>query len=69
MATVVSLEDRVADLEREVAELKRVAATPSAPKGLDAMNGIFRDMPEFDEIVELMREARRADMKQLEEAE
>jgi hypothetical protein len=70
MATVTttnSLESRVAELERAVAELKQ-QYPPPGERGLDAIVGIFRDTPEFEEVIRLMREAREAEKKQLEEA-
>ncbi|MGH7199229.1 MAG: hypothetical protein ACREJB_01400 [Planctomycetaceae bacterium] len=56
----MTLEERVALLEREMADLKRQLA---ADKGnwIEAISGTFRDVPEFDEVLRLGREIRQAD--------
>lgn len=56
--TLEQLEQRVADLEREVAELRR-DLPPLRPLGsVPETFGMFRDDPEFDEVVRLAREYR-----------
>jgi hypothetical protein len=52
------LEQRLIELEREVAELRR-ELRPLRPLGsVEGTFGMFADDPEFDEIVELGREFR-----------
>ena len=57
-----TIEDRLAVVEREVAELKRRLPAEQLPADwVDAMSGAFADDPEFDEVVRLGREMREAD--------
>jgi hypothetical protein len=57
--TLEQLEQRVKDLERQVAELRR-ERMPLAPlRSVEETFGMFGDDPEFDEIVRLGREYRR----------
>jgi hypothetical protein len=66
--TVPTVEDRLAVVEREIAELKRrLPAEPLQEDWVDAMSGVFADDPEFDEVVRLGREMREADRMQYEE--
>ena len=61
MATAISLEDRVAELEREVAILRNQVAKKSETKDwISQISGKFKDDPEFDEILRLGREYRAA---------
>jgi hypothetical protein len=56
--TLEQLEERVHELERQVAEL-RTGPTPLRPMGsVEETFGMFADDPEFDEIVRLGREYR-----------
>jgi hypothetical protein len=57
----ISLEQRVALLEDEVAELKRQIATSSATQKnwLDDMSGSMNEFPEFKEVLRLGAEWRR----------
>lgn len=67
----VSIEDRVAALERELAQLKKQVAGDKAPSEgtgaaglvnwIDSMAGSMQDFPEFDEVIRLGREFRAAD--------
>ena len=64
MATT-TVEQRLLALEREVAEIKsRLGTAPAQPADADwvsAISGSMKDDPEFDEVVKLGREIRRAD--------
>jgi hypothetical protein len=61
MSPIASIEERLAALEREVAEIKR-AVNPSAKNDWFAkVAGSFKDDPEFDEVVRLGREIRRSE--------
>ena len=61
-------EQRLAALEREVAELKsRLSSSHSAspsPNGnwIEAISGSMRDEPDFHEVIRLGAEVRRADL-------
>ncbi|MBM4088535.1 MAG: hypothetical protein FJ276_03785 [Planctomycetes bacterium] len=56
--TLEQLEQRVRDLEEQVAELRR-ELTPLRPMGgVKETFGVFAEDPEFDEIVRLGREYR-----------
>jgi len=55
------IEQRVAVLERDLAELKRrVASSESGKNWIEAMTGSMKDYPEFEEILRLGREYRRS---------
>lgn len=56
-------EERLALLEREVAELKLRLNQLSAPKAnwIEKVCGSMKDYPEFDEVVKYGAEIRRAD--------
>ena len=60
----VSLEQRVALLEDEVAEIKRqIAASGTTYNSwLDAMAGSMKEFPEFEEVLRLGAEWRKAQM-------
>jgi hypothetical protein len=62
MATTVSLEERVALLERRVAELQseRAARAPGDRDWLEAIYGRFKNDPIFAEAVRLGRTYRRS---------
>ncbi len=66
--TGITIEQRLAVVEREIAELKR-RLPPQQPEAdwVDAVSGVFADTPEFDEVVRLGREMREADRMQYEE--
>lgn len=58
----LTIEDRLAVVEREIARLKRrFPAEQPEEDWVDAMSGAFADDPEFDEVVRLGREIRDAD--------
>jgi hypothetical protein len=56
------LEERVAKLEAEVAELKKRLAPPTdTAEWLERISGSMKDNPAFDEAMRLAREFRQAD--------
>ena len=62
---MASVEERLARLEKEIEELKKARKDQqSAHDGnwISKITGTFKDDPEFDEILRLGREERRADM-------
>lgn len=57
-----TIEDRLTQLEQEVARLKEQAAHPLAGGSwFDRVTGSMGDYPEFARVLELGREVRRAD--------
>jgi hypothetical protein len=59
-----TVEQRLADLEREVAELRQqlAKAIPNVKANwIDGITGSFKDDPDFGEILRLGAEIRRAD--------
>lgn len=64
MREQVSLDQRVATLEDEVAALKKRVDEAVSIKGkswIDKISGSMKDFPEFDEVARLGAEIRRAD--------
>jgi hypothetical protein len=62
MADTKSVEERLAAVEVEVAELKRRLPPAGGEKNwIQKITGSFKDDPEFDEILRLGREIRQAD--------
>ena len=60
-----TLEQRVTSLEAEVAELKKLlAGLPAGSDWIQHFSGSMKDYPEFEEVVRLGREIRRADSPQ-----
>ncbi len=57
MATI-TLEERVALLEREVLALKRQVSRPAAVPWWEQISGVFAGVPAFDEAAELGRRYR-----------
>jgi hypothetical protein len=55
-----TLEERVALLEQEVLTLKRQLPRPDAVPWWDQINGVFVDVPAFDEAASLGRRYREA---------
>ena len=55
------LEERIIALERDVAAMKRAAATDLSRNWVERISGSMRDYPEFDEVIALGKEARQAD--------
>jgi hypothetical protein len=68
MAKSKSVEERLAAVELELAELKRrLPPAPDKKNWIDAICGSFKDDPEFDEILRLGREIRQSDRPKPEE--
>jgi hypothetical protein len=69
--TVGELEQRVAVLEREIAELRQLIGQSRPPRrAWETTFGIFANCPEFDEAVRLGREYRdQVNRESLEESE
>ena len=62
---MVSVEERLARLEKEVEELRKARREEQAARGGDwisKITGSFKDDPEFEEILRLGREERQAEM-------
>jgi hypothetical protein len=64
MATEMTVEQRVAILEKEVAELKQHLPRPHKPgtNWLDQVSGSLKDYPEFDEVLRFGHEIRQANV-------
>ena len=57
-----TIEQRVENLERELAELKgEIKTLIPLPNWISAICGTFKDDPEFDEVLRLGKEIRKAD--------
>ena len=57
----MSIEERVAILEREMADLKNgMAQAHLKPNWIDRVKGSFKDDPDFGEILRLGKEIRKA---------
>lgn len=57
-----TLEQRVTSLEEQVAELRRLLASlPAGANWLENIVGSMKDYPEFEDVVRLGREIRKAD--------
>ena len=54
----ITLEERVALLEREVLTLKRQLPKPTAAPWWERISGVFADVPAFSEAAELGRQYR-----------
>jgi hypothetical protein len=62
MAESKSIEERLALVERELAELKtRLPPGPKPENWVEKISGSMKDYPEFDEVLRLGREMRQAD--------
>jgi len=62
MDSAKSIEERLATVERELAELKtRLPPATKPGNWIEKISGSFKDDPEFDEILRLGREFRQAD--------
>ena len=62
---MASVEQRLARLEREIEELKKARKSEQSSKAgnwVSKITGTFKDDPEFDEILRLGREERKADI-------
>ncbi len=63
MSTGPTIEQRLAALERAVADLQQqVAAQPPPENWLERIIGSFKDEPAFDEVLEYGRAFRAADL-------
>ncbi len=61
MPEQLTIEERLTAVEHELAELKRKTPTERDGKSwIERIAGTFRDDPDFDEIVRLGREFRKA---------
>ncbi len=58
MTPTMSLEERVAALERQLAELQQRLNGATPQTRLEYFNGLFKDDPEFDKVVEYGRQWR-----------
>jgi hypothetical protein len=76
--TIEMLEERIATLERELAEMKQILASsvllpaPSAlpdakPNWIESITGSMIGFPEFDEVVRLGREWRKSQLPNADE--
>lgn len=62
MSPTATLEARLASIEKDVADLKdHVFRSDQARPWYEKMIGSMKDFPEFDEVVKLGREIRKAD--------
>jgi hypothetical protein len=62
MSQASTIEQRLAQVEKELAELKQQVQGQNAKKNwIDSVTGSFKDDPEFDEILRLGKEIRDAD--------
>ena len=61
MSATPTIESRLELLEREMAELRRHLPSGSPANWLDKIAGSQESEPEFNEVLELGREARSAD--------
>jgi hypothetical protein len=62
MTSSATMEARLTQVEVELARLKSQVQARSPQRGwLDALTGVFKDDPEFAEILRLGQELRRAD--------
>ncbi|MBI1831154.1 MAG: hypothetical protein HYR84_06865 [Planctomycetes bacterium] len=60
----MSVEERLAILEKEMADLKRgITATKAKGNWIENVQGSFKDDPEFGEILRLGKEIREADKR------
>jgi hypothetical protein len=66
MATNTSLEERLAAVEAEIAELKKQVATPQSINWLQQITGSFKDEPAFEEVLAYGRAIRQGDESILE---
>ena len=62
MPSASSMEDRLAVLEREIAELRQSqSGSQSKQNWIEKISGSFKDDPEFGEILRLGQEIRKAE--------
>lgn len=58
LMSVITIEERVALLEREVLQLKRQLHRPTGVPWWEQISGAFADIPAFDEATDLGRQYR-----------
>jgi hypothetical protein len=61
MSKPSNVESRLATLERGLADLKQRMDDRTKPSWIEKVTGSFKDDPEFDEILRLGRELRKAE--------
>lgn len=61
MSKSSNVEIRLTSLERDLAELKQRMDGRTKPSWIEKVTGSFKDDPEFDEILRLGRELRKAE--------
>lgn len=63
MSNSSTVEERLARVEKELAELKSRVSSAAAPRAnwIETISGSFKDDPDFAEIVRLGKEIRDAD--------
>jgi len=62
MSEAETVQERLAVLEHEIAELKlRLGTVPTATNWRQQVVGSFKDEPDFDEVLRLGREVRQSD--------
>ncbi len=67
MSEVLEFEERLSQVERDLAELKsQVHRLGTAKNWIDQVRGSFQDDPQFDEVLRLGRELRQAERAQAE---
>ena len=64
MPASVAIEERVATLEAELGQLRAQVQSLAGNKEnwIDKITGTFEDVPEFDEVLRLVREMREAEL-------
>jgi hypothetical protein len=69
MTSQTDLEQRVAAVERTLADLQKQVSASQSPNWIEAITGTFKDEPAFDEVLAYGREFRQADKPQPEDIE
>ncbi len=60
MSEASPLEERLTNVEQDLADLKRQVAAKSSGNWIHHVAGSFKDEPEFDEILRLGQQVRRS---------
>lgn len=66
MATNTSLEERLAAVEAQLAQLQKQVATSQATNWLQQITGSFKDEPAFEDVIAYGRAIRQGDESVLE---